>query len=80
MVLLSWMDKTSEPNAGVRSLCAHVAVAAAPGSLDNQGSNDVLPYRTMDKFVHSTLLQFTQLYERVSGSKQWWIFVIIFEH
>ena len=27
------------------------------------------------KFVHSTLLQFTQLYERVPGYRQWWIFV-----
>ena len=35
----------------------------------------------MGKFVHSTLLQFTQLYEQIPGYRQWWIWVYeIFEH
>ena len=31
--------------------------------------------QTVEKFVHSTLLQFTQLYEWIPGYRQWWIFV-----
>ena len=30
---------------------------------------------SLDNFVHSTLPQFTQLYTRVSGYKQWWVYV-----
>ena len=31
--------------------------------------------KTLGKFFHSTLLQFTQLYKWVSGYRQWWICV-----
>ena len=38
---------------------------------ENLGSNQVPP----SFCVSSTLLQFTQLYERVPGYRQWWIFI-----
>ena len=31
--------------------------------------------KTLGKFFHSTLLQFTQLYKWVPGYRQWWICV-----
>ena len=31
--------------------------------------------KTLGKFLHSTLLQFTQLYKGVPGYRQWWICV-----
>ena len=31
--------------------------------------------KTLGKFFHSTLLQFTQLYKLVPGNRQWWICV-----
>ena len=41
----------------------------------NLGSNVVLLFQKMGKFIHSTLLQFTQPFKRVHGYRQWWIFV-----
>ena len=38
----------------------------------NLGSNVVLLFWPLGMFVHSTLLQFTQLFKRVHGYRQWW--------
>ena len=46
-----------------------------PTPSENPGSNLKLSYRTLDKLVLSTLLQFTRLCERVPGYRHWWIFV-----
>ena len=37
-------------------------------------SNPVLPFQTLDMFVHCTVLQFTQLYESAPCYRLWWIF------
>ena len=51
-----------------------IAGAAASQS-GNPGSNYVLSCRTLGKFVHSTLLQLTLLYESVLVYRQLWICV-----
>ena len=33
----------------------------------------LLPFLTLGNFVHSSLLQFTQLHKRVPNHIQWWI-------
>ena len=40
--------------------------------LGNSVWNPLLPYQTLGKFVHSTLLKLTQLYESVPGYRQLW--------
>ena len=42
---------------------------------ENPGSNPGCGVKTLGKFFHSTLLQFTQLNKRVHGCRQWWICV-----
>ena len=41
--------------------------------LENVDSNAILTCYILDKSVHFTLPQFTQLYEWVPGYRQWWI-------
>ena len=41
--------------------------------LENSSSRPLLLCRTLGKFVHSTLLQFTHL--QISSYRRWWIFV-----
>ena len=42
---------------------------------ENPGSNPGCGIKTLGKFFHSTLFQFTQLNKRVPGYTQWWICV-----
>ena len=42
---------------------------------ENPGSNPGCGVKTLGKFFHSTLLQFTQLNKLVPGYRQWWICV-----
>ena len=51
------------------------AVNEVSNSLNRENQGQVLSCQTLVKFVHSTLLQFTQLYEGILGYRQWWIFV-----
>ena len=42
-------------------------------TLEDTGSNPVLPCYNLGQVFHYTLLQFTQLYKRIPGYRQWWI-------